>query len=326
MDWSKIFDGGVPPERYGTHEKHLVSPKDQKQGSRKPLLYEVKYRLLMACIGGRRRRRISAMIRVRNEEEFLYPSIKSIADAVDEIIIVDNLSTDRSALIIESLRLEYPHKVVSYQYPYEVRKVGGETWELAVSAEARSSPHLSANYYNWCLRRCTEPFVLKWDGDMIATGAFYRSIEEWRLLNMPVMIFNGANVHPDLQHLIAAESSDRENLLASLKGPWLPAWVTSLSYDYPEPRLFPRCLARYDSSNGWTQRLSSPYLDQFGSRCCYRVNDVGYLHMKFCKRDPYAGYSSDLKEVIASNVTVGPPLSPECRELLRRWLLNPYPV
>lgn len=290
------------------------------------LVTELQYRLLMAYIRRYKQKRVSAMVRVKNEEEFLYPSIKSIAACVDEIVLVDNLSTDRTSLIIEALRREHPHKVVCHQYPYEIRKVGRESWELASSPEARSSPHLSANYYNWCLRRCTKPFILKWDGDMIAMEAFHKSIEEWRLSDKPIMMFNGANVHPDLQHLIAAKSSDREKLMASLSVPGLPIWVTSLTYDAPEARLFPKVFAKYESTMGWTQRLSTPYRDHFRSRCCHQAQDVCYLHMKFCKRDPYAGYSSDLKEVIASNVTIGPPLSPECRELLRRWQLNPYPV
>ena len=286
------------------------------------LAFKVPYRLLMAWVGRHGQKQVSAMVRVRNEEEFLYPAVQSIVDYVDEIVVVDNLSTDRSSLIIEALRREHPDKVVYYRYPYEVRKVGRENWELALSAEGRSSPHLSANYYNWCMRRCTKPFILKWDGDMIATDAFYASIREWRLLNWPVMIFHGANVHPDMEHLIAAKSANRDMLMASLTVPGLPSWATSLTYDHPEPRLFPRFLARYDSSKGWTQRLSSPFRDQFGPRCCYRIHEPCFLHLKFCKRDPYSGYSSDLKEVISSNVTVGPRLSRQELQLVRRWRIE----
>jgi glycosyltransferase involved in cell wall biosynthesis len=280
---------------------------------------EVKYWFLMACVGRYGRKQVSAMVRVRNEEDFLYPAVESIVDYVDEIVIVDNVSTDRTPLIIEALRREHPDKVVYYQYPHEIRKVGRENWELASSPEGRSSPHLSANYYNWCLRRCTKPFILKWDGDMIATEAFYRALEEWRLSYKPIMVFHGANVHPDMEHLVAAKVSDREKLMASLTVAGFPRWVTSLTYDSSEPRLFPRLLAKYDKSLGWTQRLSSPYLDLFGSRCCHRVQDACFLHLKFCKRDPYSGYSPDLREVISANVTVGPPLSREARQLLHRW-------
>ncbi|WP_078412215.1 glycosyltransferase family 2 protein [Priestia abyssalis] len=46
--------------------------------------------------------KVSAMYIVRNEEEFLPYSIRSIYDAVDEIIVVDNASTDRTVEIAQS--------------------------------------------------------------------------------------------------------------------------------------------------------------------------------------------------------------------------------
>ena len=288
-------------------------------------LREIKHGFLMAVIGRYRQKQISAMVRVKNEEEFLYASIKSISDCVDEIVLVDNLSTDRTPSIMRALREEYPAKVVCHQYPYEIRKVGKETWDLAADPRARSLPHLSSNFYNWCLRLCTKPFILKWDGDMIALDLFRCSLKEWRRSAKPIMIFNGANIHPDFRHLVAAKTTDRQALLASLSVPGLPRWATSLTYDYPETRLFPKFLAKYESAMGWTQRLSTPY-QEFGSRCCKRVADVCYLHLKFCKRDPYAGYSPDLKRVIASNVIVGPPLTPEQLTVLQRWQLGEHPA
>ncbi len=271
---------------------------------------------------GSGRKQVSAMIRIRDEEEFLYPAVKSIADCVAEIVLVDNLSADRTPSIIESLRTEYPHKVVCYQYPYPLQNRGRDHWELAAALEDRSSPHLSHNYYNWCLQKCTRPYVLNWDGDMIATDAFYTSIEEWRGSSKVAMVFKGANVHPDLQHLIAAKSSDREALSVSLAVPVLPGWVTSMTHTWPEPRLFPRFLAAYEMGD-WTHRLVSPFLrGRLASRCCQRVEDVCFLHLKFCKRNPYARWSSDFVEVISSNVTMGPPLSPEWRALLRHWQVD----
>jgi hypothetical protein len=292
-----------------------------EKNAKATFLQSIKFRLLMAAVARHRPKRISAMVRVKNEEEFLYASIKSISDCVDEIVLVDNMSTDRTPSIIETLRKEEPSKVVCHHYPHEIGKVGKQNWDLATGPRARSQPRLSANYYNWCLSRCSKPFVLKWDGDMIALDSFRTALMEWRQSRKPIMIFKGANVHPDFRHLIAAKSSDREALLASLSVPGLPRWATSLTYDYPETRLFPKFLAKYESSMGWTQRLWTPYQD-LGPRACKRIADPCYLHLKFCKRDPFAGYSPDLKQVIAENVTVGPPLSPEQLTALERWQLG----
>ena len=35
-------------------------------------------------------KKISAMVRVRNEEEYLFTSVASIAELVDEVVIIDN--------------------------------------------------------------------------------------------------------------------------------------------------------------------------------------------------------------------------------------------
>jgi glycosyltransferase involved in cell wall biosynthesis len=282
----------------------------------------VQYWRLRASMRGSNQKDVSAMIRIRDEEEFLYPAVKSIADCVDEIVLVDNLSTDRTPSVIESLRLEYPNKVTCYQYPYALHDRGKDHWELAAILEARSSPHLSHNYYNWCLRKCTKPYILIWDGDMIATDAFYDSIKAWRGSTKVAMVFKGANVHSDLQHLIAAKSSDRDALAASLTVPVFPGWVTSMTYTTPEPRLFPRFLATFEMGQ-WTHHLASPFLrGRLASHCCQRIEDVCYLHLKFCKRNPYTRWSPDFVHVISSNMTVGPPLSSEWRALLRHWQVD----
>ena len=109
-----------------------------------------------------RPKRISAMVRVKNEEEFLAAAVRSIVDSVEEVVVVDNGSTDATPAVIASLRADYPRTIVSHRYPYEIARVGSETWEL-LAASAGASPHLSGTYYNWCLRRCTQPYVLKWD-------------------------------------------------------------------------------------------------------------------------------------------------------------------
>ena len=259
-------------------------------------------------------RTISAMVRVRDEEQFLEVAIRSIADLVDEIVIVDNLSSDKSPQIIDALWKELPGRVRPYHYPHEIRRVGRENWEL--SDREPDSPNLSSSYYNWCLARCTCPWVLKWDGDMIALDVFADSLERWRVSDREVLVIQGANVHPDFEHLIAARTDSREELLERLSVKGLPAWVASLTLDYPEPRLFPKAGARYTNRIRWTQGFESSALD---GKNVLRAADPQYLHMKFCKRDPYANYTDDLAEVIASNVVVGPPLALAMRETLRHW-------
>ncbi len=267
-------------------------------------------------------REVSAMVRVKNEEEFLYPAVKSIAGAVDEIVLIDNLSADRSPLIMEALAREHPAKVVRAAYRHDVLRVGRESRALASEPGFRRSPHLSANYYNWCLRRCSRPFVLKWDADMIATDAFRAALEEWRRSPKLLLTFRGANVHPDRRHLAASRIGDREELRASSDTQDVPIWAAALEYDFYEPRLFPKAFARYEMGLRWTQRLSRPFhYAILAGGASTRVPDPCFLHLKLLKKAPFSSYSDDLARTIASNLAVGPALEPGWEAVLRRLRL-----
>jgi len=262
---------------------------------------------------------ISVMLRVKDEAEFLYPAVQSIADFVDEIVLVDNLSRDATPQIIEALAAERPHQIVCYRYPYEVRKVGVDNLDLATDAMGLRSPHLSSMFYNWCLARCSKPYVLKWDGDMIALPQLGAAIDAWRRSDVQVLVLNGANVHPDFEHLVGAVESNWEALAAPLSSR-LPKWAATLNYDYPEPRLFPKRCTRYEIVPGFTQKLQTPFLEPpLAPNCIERIEGVSFAHMKFCKRDPFATYSDDLQRAIAANLSVGPPLPEAVVQVLMRY-------
>lgn len=265
-------------------------------------------------------RRISAMIRVKNEEEFLFASVDSIAEVVDEIVLIDNGSTDGTPGVIADLVRAHGARVVPLSYPHEIRKVGRETWELASDPSAAHSPNLSSSFYTWCLERCTMPFVLKWDGDMIARPVFHRALAVWRASDRPVLQFSGLNVHPNRKNGIRPRVTDRDRLLEGLTVPGLPKWVNDLTRDCMESRLFPRAGASYESGMLWTQRLSSPFLDpEFRYRARIEVEPPCFLHLKFCKQNPLSNYSEDLKRVIEDNIGIGADLDAEDLALLEKY-------
>lgn len=260
------------------------------------------------------------MIRVRNEAEFLKAAVCSIAPLVEHVLLVDNLSDDVTPEIINRLQIRFPDKIEVYEYPHKIARVGQENRKQYDADKTNQSPHLSSNYYNWCLNHCHTEFVLKWDGDMIALAGFAEQMNDWRSSKRPVMTIQGVNVHPDRHHLIRALNNDRQALIAQLGSPGLPRWVTSLTYDYPEPRLFPRKGASYDSQLGWTQRLLSPYTAKEDKHIYrYRPESPSFLHMKFCKADPWSNYSPDLATIIAGNVGIGPKMDAEWRDILEQY-------
>ena len=279
-------------------------------------------RRLRAVAGAYQRVRgtaISAMVRVRDEEEFLRAAVDSILPLVDEVVLIDNLSRDATPEIIADLARRHPDRITTHRYPYEILRVGHETAEFAARPESHASPHLSANYYNWCLRRCRRPFVLKWDGDMIALPALAGALAAWRASRRPVLMIRGANVHPGRRHLLAARTADRARLEAGLRFPRVPSWTTSLTYDALEPRLFPRLFGRYDSSPRFTQGLASPFAASAHKAALrHEAPAPSFLHMKFCKRDPFTNYSDDLAAVLRGNCLPGPPIDSETLAVLHR--------
>jgi len=255
------------------------------------------------------------MVRIRNEAEFLDAAVRSIIDLVERVVLVDNLSTDATPAIISRLRADYANKVEAHRYPHDVARVGAENRRLYETDPA--SPRLLSNYYNWCLAHCDTPFVLKWDGDMIALPELGNEMAAWRTSGRPILVMNGANVHPDRRHLIRARIEEKSELAAQLETPGVPAWASRLTYDHPEPRLFPRADAGYEPSLGWVERLGSPYMTREHKHSHrYRAAEPCFLHMKFCKADPWSGYSPDLARVIAANVALGPDIPAEWREVL----------
>ena len=111
------------------------------------------------------------MLRVKNEEDFIEPCVLSIIDLVERVVIIDNLSTDATPAIVQRLAQQHPGKIASYSYEHQIARVGKDNEELAAQGN-NQSPCLLANFYNFCLSKCRTNFVLKWDGDMIASPAF----------------------------------------------------------------------------------------------------------------------------------------------------------
>lgn len=109
---------------------------------------------------------ISFMIRARNEERTIEKSVRSLIGLTipHEIVVILHCCTDRSEEIVTSLCAEYPDRIKVHMYTTEVSRAGYEL--LATDA---TSPHSFCHYSNWCLSKCTKPWVFKWDGDFVAT-------------------------------------------------------------------------------------------------------------------------------------------------------------
>ena len=105
----------------------------------------------------------SAILRAKNEELFIGGAIRSIYNAFDEIVVIDNGSTDSTYEIVESLKNEIDHdgRIKLLRYPFAIARCGNDHTNTD-----ESSVHSLVYYYNWCLSHATYNYVLKWDADM----------------------------------------------------------------------------------------------------------------------------------------------------------------
>ncbi len=110
---------------------------------------------------------VSAMLRVKNEDDVILTCLESIVSLFDEVLIVDNASSDETVKLIRSFIKSNPlgHRVSFHTYPFLVAKCGADH-----QSTPENSVHNLAYYYNWCLSKCKFSHVCKWDADMQISG------------------------------------------------------------------------------------------------------------------------------------------------------------
>ena len=111
-----------------------------------------------------KRQGVSAMLRVKNEESKIYYALKSIYEIFDEIVLVDNASTDRTLEIAREFKTkeDKSDKIKIYFYPFRLARCGDEHHDTP-----EDSIYSIAYYTNWALSQCSCRYICKWDGDMV---------------------------------------------------------------------------------------------------------------------------------------------------------------
>lgn len=104
---------------------------------------------------------ISAIMRVQNEESSLEAAIISALRLADEVICVDNGSTDKTLDIATSIA-EKDNRVRVYEYPFKCFESGPSHME-----NPPNSVHSRAFFYNWCFSLARFSHAWKWDGDQV---------------------------------------------------------------------------------------------------------------------------------------------------------------
>lgn len=147
---------------------------------------------------------ISFVVRIRNEEEILEESIRSLFQLKipHEIILILHLCTDRSREIAEKLASEHTY-IKILEYNIEVSRPGYET--LCTSAKSK---HSIMTYYNWCFSQANYCWKFKWDADFIATDELIEFLNnnQWKYLESSTEVY----FHAD-----SGETSNSERYLCN---------------------------------------------------------------------------------------------------------------
>ncbi len=119
---------------------------------------------------------ISWVARLKNANHFLEKCIESHIPFLDELVLVDNMSTDDTKKTCDFFKKKYPNKVKVYQYLYDVNPPSYSNSNIP-----SNSVHSLAYYYNRCFSKTNYSHVMKVDDDIILVKEKMKYIREYSL-------------------------------------------------------------------------------------------------------------------------------------------------
>lgn len=193
--------------------------------------------------GQRDRAGVSAIVRVRNEEQKILYTLASIFEIFDEIVLVDNRSEDDSLKIVRDFKQQRDtgDKIKVYLYPFRIARNGEESINTP-----EDSVHSQTYYLNWSLAHCSFRYVCKWDADMVlkreareAIRTLLRQVQDdevcWEL--------PGQTLYRDLSGMFYLSKGEinQEIRIFPYGAPRFVKWTTFTVLD-PRPPLLVECL------------------------------------------------------------------------------------
>lgn len=122
---------------------------------------------------------ISAIVRAKNEAQFLEQSVTSILPFADDVVLMFNDCTDATPDIVADLAQRHPEQIRAYEYVPHVFPPGSD--------EQRALPPDHVNSFvfseNFALSRARRRVCFLWDGDQLAIPeAFGKIMRQLRAL------------------------------------------------------------------------------------------------------------------------------------------------
>jgi len=109
---------------------------------------------------------LTCVFRVRNEARNLPWVLPPMLEAVQHVVLVDNLSDDGTREVAERVAAQAgaADRLTTTTYPHPVARAGSE--HLATPPD---SLHSLTHFYNWSFAHVRTAYSMKWDGDMVLT-------------------------------------------------------------------------------------------------------------------------------------------------------------
>jgi len=137
---------------------------------------------------------LSAMLRLKNEAQFIGYCIESIIDWFDEIVVCLQNSTDSTEAQICRFNDD---KIKLYHYEFDSWP-NGDGYDKQDATDVRSRTF----FYNWCLEKTTRRHVCKWDGDMVAMDWLGDSVRGLIDVGVDIIHMRGVDiVGHELKHI-----------------------------------------------------------------------------------------------------------------------------
>ncbi|MFN8192835.1 MAG: glycosyltransferase [Nocardioidaceae bacterium] len=109
---------------------------------------------------------LTCVFRVKNEARNLPWVLPPMFEAVQRVVLVDNLSTDDTAAVGQAVAEQCgaADRYLGTSYPFEVSRAGAEHRDTPAD-----SVHSLTHFYNWSFSHVRTAYSMKWDGDMVLT-------------------------------------------------------------------------------------------------------------------------------------------------------------
>ncbi|MDD3868746.1 MAG: glycosyltransferase family A protein [Candidatus Absconditabacteria bacterium] len=148
---------------------------------------------------------ISGICRIKNGDDFLEEVLLSSFKLCDEIIIMDNNSTDNTEKIAKQLQKKYPQKIKYYKYPFEITKMMTKDFSTIPS----NSIHSFAYFSNYAMSKATYRYIIKIDDDGLFIQSRIEALRKEILSNPQRRYYNcrGINIMIDKENKVGISKS-----------------------------------------------------------------------------------------------------------------------